>query len=117
MHSVKIIFFFFFVAFFSLKAQISLQNIVITPTTCKDSLAGSISFEVNGGNPPYSYTWSSNFNGTNVQKGLKAGQYSVTISDGMKQITKDFVIEKPKPIKMFYSWLSFLFLSTKTSST
>lgn len=99
--------YFFFVAFLifniSSIAQVSIENIKINSTACKDSLAGSISFDVKGAVPPINYQWDKGLKNTNVQNGLGVGTYSVTITDANNNsLIKKFEIEKPKRMKIFY---------------
>jgi gliding motility-associated-like protein len=87
-------------------AQLQIKNEIVINTTCKDSLAGSISFDVEGGTAPFYYQWSNGGSNNSSQKGLKKGIYQVTISDNSipKQLlTKQFEINPPKPFKIRYS--------------
>nr|HMU05038.1 MopE-related protein [Saprospiraceae bacterium] len=68
--------------FFNVKALNSL-NIVISEirnTTCQGLNDGIITIEHNINNPPYTYLWSNGDHTKNVMN-LKAGEYSVTVTD------------------------------------
>ncbi len=58
--------------------------IIVTATpahvTCNSGTNGAITLSVNGGNSPYSYSWSNNTTTQNIS-GLAAGNYSVTVTD------------------------------------
>ncbi len=59
-------------------------NITITGTdlACNSDNSGAISVLVNGGNPPYTYTWSDGNIGNTPNPGnLAAGPYTVTVTD------------------------------------
>jgi len=65
---------------------------VTTKETCADN-DGSITFEISGGTLPYTYNLSSIKN--NSLTGLKAGTYSVTVTDkNMCQTNQSYVIVK-----------------------
>jgi SprB repeat/Secretion system C-terminal sorting domain len=54
----------------------------VTPTTCLDNSTGAIDITVTGGNPPYSFTWSTGATTEDINQ-LKAGIYSVTVKDSL----------------------------------
>ena len=74
-------------------APLSVSSSVTQPLC--DGELGSISINVSGGTPPYTYNWSpSNLSGTDVQN-LAPGQYAVTIIDAINTaITADFEINE-----------------------
>jgi gliding motility-associated-like protein len=69
-------------------------SISTQPVTCPNGTNGSVNINVDGGSPPYSYTWSSG-NGTN----FPAGSYTVTITDS-HNCTKveSFEVTEPDPL-------------------
>lgn len=52
----------------------------IDSVTCYDLSDGSVEVSANGGTTPYQYTWSAG-SGNEINSGLMAGTYSVTITD------------------------------------
>lgn len=74
-----------------LEIQVTSQKHV----TCYDGENGEISVQVNGGVPPYTYTWS---NGkTEAQlKNIKSGVYQVTVRDkNLCELSKKVIIKQP----------------------
>ncbi len=55
-------------------------GVATTPASCIFSADGNIVAIVNGGTPPYSYSWSTGGT-TNLASGLTAGNYSVYVTD------------------------------------
>ncbi len=49
--------------------------------SCAGENNGSATATTSGGTPPYTYSWSSSSNTTNVETNLQAGVYTVTVSD------------------------------------
>ena len=52
-----------------------------TPVSCVESADGTISVAVEGGKPPYRFTWSSGSENTPAPAGLTAGEYQFTVTD------------------------------------
>ncbi|MBF4471721.1 LamG-like jellyroll fold domain-containing protein [Flavobacterium sp. HJJ] len=67
--------------------------------SCINDIGGSAYIaSISGGTAPYSYLWSNGATTSSIT-GLKAGDYSCTITDAdMLSITKNFVIIKPSPL-------------------
>jgi hypothetical protein len=59
-----------------LAVQLSTQNV-----SCYGNSDGFASVNVNGGTPPYTYSWSPNSSSTNTASGLAAGSYTATVWD------------------------------------
>ena len=55
-------------------------NLIPTHPTCNNACNGSILVQVNGGSPPYNYSWNQGPGGSNPTN-LCAGTYSVTVTD------------------------------------
>lgn len=53
---------------------------VVNPTTCDTTIDGSISVEISGGTPPYSFVWNDQVTGP-VRENLGEGTYYVTVTD------------------------------------
>ncbi|QHT71624.1 T9SS type B sorting domain-containing protein [Rhodocytophaga rosea] len=68
------------------------------PTKCYGGNEGSVTATVTGGTSPYTYLWSTGAT-TNMVTGLKAGEYSVVVTDkaGVKQ-SKSVIITQPLAI-------------------
>lgn len=60
--------------------QVDITNAQLTNVKCYNELTGSIDITVAYGTPPYSYSWSNSKFTKNIDK-LKAGNYTVTVSD------------------------------------
>jgi len=74
--------------------------------TCYDECNGSISININGGTPAYSYVWD-NGSTTQSQSNICAGNYSVTITDANGcQITKDTTIAQPDSITIQFTGIN-----------
>ncbi len=78
--------------------------ILITATpahvTCNSGTNGAITLSVNGGNSPYSYSWSNTATTQNIS-GLPAGNYSVTVTDnGGCSNTTSVTITQPTAISI-----------------
>ena len=74
--------------------------------TCYDECNGSISININGGTPAYSYIWD-NGSTTQSQSNICAGSYSVTITDANGcQITKDTTIAQPDSITIQFTGIN-----------
>jgi hypothetical protein len=61
----------------SMTAGVTVKNV-----SCFDGIDGAITVNVNGGQPPYSYSWSDGTTGGNSIVGRPAGTYTVTVTDG-----------------------------------
>jgi gliding motility-associated-like protein len=67
-----------------------------TDVKCFGSSTGTATANVIGGKAPYRYTWSSNAGNSQTVTGLKAGTYTVTISDANNTtITASVTINEP----------------------
>ncbi len=83
MKNILLILFFTF-TFIKVKAQCDPNFSVtlnVTNATSSSSADGSIYYMVNGGTPPYVYSWSNGSPATNPITGLPIGTYSVTVID------------------------------------
>ncbi len=76
----------------------SIESFGETPVTCAGGSDGSVTVSVLGGNAPYSYQWSNNETTPKIS-GLKAGTYTVTVTDanGCSR-TADYVLSDPIPM-------------------
>ncbi len=64
----------------SASETLSIKPVVSDPR-CNGGNTGAIILSVSGGTTPYSYSWSNSLPASPAQSGLKAGTYSVTVSD------------------------------------
>lgn len=65
---------------------------------CFDSFDGSITANISGGTPTYSYIWNTGANTAQIN-GLDAGNYTVTVTDfNGCQLTQSYVLDKPDDI-------------------
>jgi uncharacterized repeat protein (TIGR01451 family) len=67
-------------------------NISRTNLSCFGSNNGSITLNVTGGTPGYTYNWSDIGSGSSSRTGLAAGAYSVTISDALSCTTTRLIL-------------------------
>lgn len=74
---------------------LNMTNSDVTPAGC-NGIGGTISVEIEGGTPGYSYLWS---NGSNspILTGLQAGTYSAVVTDanGCEFDTPEFTVDPP----------------------
>jgi hypothetical protein len=80
----------------------SALNVSATKTdpSCYENSDGSISLDVLGGTPPYSYSWS-NSESTSTLMGLQAGLYDVTVHDAMNDaVSISFELNNPEELKI-----------------
>lgn len=71
---------------------------------CVGDSIGSVSIIGINGIPPYTYRWSPGYNTSNHISGLKAGTYTISISDANGNNTIDSVtITQPPPLKVISS--------------
>lgn len=77
--------------------QISVSAINITNTSCNGGSDGSITVDVTGGSPGYSYQWSNGGSITSTLNGLPKGDYLVTVTDnnGCTGTSVPFTINEP----------------------
>ena len=66
----------------------------VTPV-CTSTSNGSITTVVTGGNAPYSYAWSPSGDVTSGILGIPAGTYSLTITHGGCQVTRQVILSAP----------------------
>jgi uncharacterized repeat protein (TIGR01451 family) len=72
----------------------------VTNVTCHNQKDGSIDLTVTGGTSPYIFEWS-NGAATEDISGLKAGDYTVIVTDANKcTVTKEFKVREPRPLKL-----------------
>jgi gliding motility-associated-like protein len=75
---------------------VTLTAFLKTDATCNGSTTGKASFTATGGTAPYTYTWTPNVSTTNTADNLKAGDYSVLVTDKNGcTATTAFTIEEP----------------------
>ena len=72
----------------------SFQNV-----SCHDGNDGAATVKALGGTGNYTYTWSNGATGPSAG-GLSAGWYSVTVSDGVTQLSTNVIITQPQPINV-----------------
>ncbi len=79
-------------------------NIVTIMDSCFNSGKGSAIAAVTGGTPPYSYSWS-NFYSQNNNENLRAGNYTLTVTDNKNcTVVENVVITGPiAPLSYTYS--------------
>jgi hypothetical protein len=79
--------------------ELKLAVLAVSPVACFGQATGKIEVIANGGTPPYTFTWSHNATlKTVLASNLKAGLYSVKVTDGLgceKNITGIEVKEPP----------------------
>jgi hypothetical protein len=67
---------------------------------CHQGANGHIELKVTGGRPPYSFKWNTGATTQNLS-GLKAGSYSVIVTDAEKcSAYMDFILNDPEPISV-----------------
>jgi gliding motility-associated-like protein len=74
---------------------------IVTNVTCNGLANGSINTTATGGTGPYSYNWTGPTNIGNVADpvNLKAGNYTVTVTDGFGcQLPRPFTVNEPPPL-------------------
>lgn len=86
-------------------APAPLQNtITITPVTCNSFSNGSVSSNVTGGTPAYSFTWLPVNNNASSVSGIPAGSYTLIIKDILGcSLTQTFSITQPPPLGLTLS--------------
>lgn len=67
----------------------------VVDVKCGGDLSGSISLEVNGGTPSYTYSWSNKASTSSISN-VAAGKYSVAVSDA-NQCTQNFDLTIAEP--------------------
>jgi len=71
-------------------------NATAQNVNCFGNSTGSITVNISGGTPGYTYTWSPNVLSGNNPSGLAAGTYFLTVADGLNCTNLDtFVITQP----------------------
>ena len=82
---------------FTTFSSISAIASVISNVSCFGYIDGSVTVSVSGGNPPYSYLWSSvPAQSAQSATGLSAGNYTVTVTDGAStSITSSVLVTQP----------------------
>jgi gliding motility-associated-like protein len=79
----------------TLKAQITV-NVAVTDPSCFNYTNGMATANATGGTAPYSYSWSNGQGGGQTVLGIRAGNYTVTVTDASgTRTTKDFVAGQP----------------------
>jgi len=69
-------------------------NVNVSPVTCASGTNGTVSINVSGGTPQYSYQWSNT-----TGPPFPAGTYAVTITDANNcSLTYPFTVTEPNPI-------------------
>ena len=92
-------------------ANITVQNGVITPinasamisdVSCTGNNDGAIDVTVNGGVPPFVYSWTNGMTTEDIT-GLSGGNYGLTITDAQNQTyTATYVVNEPFPLSLSY---------------
>ena len=78
-------------------AALAFASITVDSVKCYNENNGKITVEVTGGNGGYNYAWTGSTSSTNVADGLKADNYSVTVTDRKGcTISKDTVVGQPE---------------------
>lgn len=73
-----------------------IKNFSKTDVSCNAGSNGSLSLTMEGGTPPYTYSWSPSLTNSNNVSNLTAGAYSVTVSDSKNCTTSgSFNIDEP----------------------
>jgi len=79
--------------------SLQMVNVMVKNVDCNGNSTGEISFDVYGGTPPYSYSWTSSVSNTNMASNLPIGTYSVTVTDFAGcSISRSFDITEPSPV-------------------
>jgi gliding motility-associated-like protein len=79
----------------TLKAQMTV-NVAVTNPSCFNYTNGWATANVAGGTSPYSYSWSNGQGGGQTVLGIRAGNYTVTVTDVTgARTTKDFSVGQP----------------------
>lgn len=79
-------------------SELVLESTVIDALDCDDPQGGSISINVSGGKPPYTFNWS---NGQKLQhlSGIGAGFYMLEVTDAAGcQVKKVYEVKRPAPL-------------------
>ena len=83
---------------------ISVDVLQSTNVTCYDGANGSIDFSANGGNFPYTYSWSPSVSSSNAASGLSAGTYQITVTDNNGcSATSSAIISQPNLLEAVIS--------------
>ena len=73
-------------------------NETITPVSCNEGANGSISVNIQGGTPPYSYLWSTGSTATSIS-GLISGNYELEVTDDNDCVVEiSFFVPEPDAI-------------------
>ncbi|MBK9730251.1 MAG: gliding motility-associated C-terminal domain-containing protein [Chitinophagaceae bacterium] len=91
----------------------SLKNAV-----CYGYKDGSVSLNISGGNPPFTYVWTPYGGGSNVASGLGAGEYNLLLID-IHQCKYDTIltIKQPAPVGIVYPGDTTICFGTEASLT
>lgn len=75
-------------------------NIKEIPPSCTNTADGRLEVQVSGGTPPFTYVWSTGAN-VPVLNDIRAGEYTVTITDSKKcNITLKTMLTAPPPVNL-----------------
>ena len=78
---------------------LTLDSVDSTLVTCNGMDDGTITLNVSGGQPAYTYTWVPNVSSTNTATGLAPGTYQITVTDqNADQLFVDVIITEPNPV-------------------
>lgn len=81
------------------------SSIASNSVVCNNSPTGSATITVNGGTPPYSYTWNPGSNNSATITNLMAGNYVVIVKDANNCThTNSVLINQPPPINTLISY-------------
>ncbi len=83
----------------NLTSNLNIQIASVQNVSCANAQNGAVTMTTSGGNGNYQYAWSTGSTGASIS-GLKAGTYSVTVSDGINQKTTNVIITQPPVLEV-----------------
>jgi subtilisin-like proprotein convertase family protein len=79
---------------------IEVDIISMEPVRCFGENSGTISVEARGGEAPYTYSWNNNFYQGSYISNLQAGNYQVSVQDGLGCLYQAPIINLPEPAEL-----------------